>query len=114
MGRTQVAVRGAARDALQTLGGLIKIARTERGWTQKRLAGAAGVSERTVSLIERGDPAVAVGNVLNAAAAVGVRLFQTEDPEELARMRHRGEERLALIPKRVVEPEGVSDADRDF
>lgn len=114
MGRERVSVHGAARDALQTLGALIRIARVERGWTQKHLGAIVGASERTITLIERGDPAVAAGNLFNAAVAVGVPLFQIEDATELARLRHRGEEKVALIPKRVGAPREVPDELRDF
>lgn len=114
MGREKISVHGVARDALRVLGGQIRIARIERGWTQKHLGGVAGASERTVTLIERGDPSVSVGNVFNAAVAAGVPLFQVEDRDELARMRHRGEEKIALIPKRVVPPPPVPAELRDF
>ncbi|MFC4225396.1 helix-turn-helix transcriptional regulator [Lysinibacter cavernae] len=99
---------------MTTLGSLIRIARVQRGWTQKHLGGVAGASERTITLLERGDPAVAAGNLFNAAVAVGVPLFQIDDPAELAKMRQRGQEMVALIPKRVVEPESISDELRDF
>lgn len=58
--------------------------------------------------------AVSAGNLFNAAAAVGVNLFQVDDPHELARMRHRGEEEIALIPKRVATPKRVHDDIRNF
>lgn len=114
MGREKVSVRGVSGDALRTLGSMIRIARVERGWTQKHLGGVAGTSERTITLIERGEPSVSSGNLFNAAAAVGVPLFQINDPVELTRLRHRGEEIVALIPKRVVQPRGVPSALRDF
>ncbi|MBP1325374.1 transcriptional regulator with XRE-family HTH domain [Leucobacter exalbidus] len=114
MGREKVGVLGVARDALEVLGGQIRIARIERGWTQKHLGSVCGASERTISMIERGHPSVAIGNVLNAAVSVGVPLFQLDDPEELARIRHRGEERIALIPKRVAAQQEVPLELRDF
>lgn len=114
MGREKVGVHGVAADALRVLGSQIRIARTQRGWTQAHLGGVAGASARTISMIERGDASVAVGNVMNAAVAAGVPLFQVDNPDELARIRHRGEEIVALIPKRVVQKKGVPDALRDF
>lgn len=113
MGREKVALHGLAREAAVTMGQEIRIARHSKKWSQQKLAKHAGISERTVSLIERGDPAVAWGNVLNAAVAAGVALFQAEDRDELARMRYRGEEKLSLLPKRVVERD-MSDVERDF
>jgi transcriptional regulator with XRE-family HTH domain len=114
MGREQIVVHGAAHDALRILGNQVKVARAKRGWTQKHLGAVIHTSERTITLIERGAPTVSVGNVFNAAVAVGVPLFQVEDREVLARMRHRGEEIVALIPKRVVEEKVEDDVSLDF
>ena len=114
MGREKVGVTGMSRDALITLGALIRIARVERGWTQRHLGGVIRASERTITLIERGEPSVSAGHLFNAAVAVGVPLFQIDNREELARMRHRGEEKVGLIPKRVAEPERISDDRLDF
>ncbi|MHA3724633.1 helix-turn-helix transcriptional regulator [Leucobacter sp. HY1910] len=114
MAREKVEVRGSAQDVLEVLGQQVRIARVERGWTQKHLGAVCGASERTISMIERGHPSVAVGNVINAALAAGVPLFQEEDPVELARMRFRGEEKIALIPKRVAAQSEVSRDLRDF
>ncbi|MGK0740687.1 helix-turn-helix transcriptional regulator [Leucobacter sp. Z1108] len=113
MGREKVGVTGIARDAAESLGHQIRLARAQKQWTQRDLAARSGASVRTISMIERGDPAVAFGNVLNAAVAAGVPLFQVEDPDELARLRYRGEERVALIPKRIVKPD-LSHVNRNF
>lgn len=113
MGREKVGLTGMAKQASVTMGQEIKIARVEKRWTQQMLAARSGMSERTVTLIERGDPAVSFGNVLNAAVAVGVPLFQIEDRDELARARHTGARVLSLLPKRVVK-EDFSNVDLDF
>lgn len=91
----------AARDALAVLGTQIRLARRDRGWTAAELASRLGVSPPTVHAIESGAPGTAIGTVFNAALLVGVPLFGVDDWAELARMRRRGEERLALIPSRV-------------
>lgn len=114
MGREKIAPRSVAEDALRTLGAQIRAARVRQTWTQKRLAAVIHVSERTVSLIERGDPSVSVGNVFNAAVATGVPLFQEASPEGLSKTRQRFEEISALIPQRVAEVKEVPDALRDF
>lgn len=105
----------AAADAARVLGQQIRMARHERGWTATSLAERLGVSPVTVRAIESGAPGTAIGTVLTAAVLTGVPLFGVEDKAELARMRLRGEERLALIGKRVRTPKGTSsDALLDF
>lgn len=101
-----------AADALRVLGGQIRQARHTRRWTAKDLASRVGVSEATILAAESGRPGTAAGTLFHAAVLVGVPLFGVEDRAEMARMRVRGEERLALIPSRVrhVEPEGDPDA----
>lgn len=80
-----------ARDALRTLGQEVRIARTVKRWTAAKLAESAGVSAATVSKIENGETAVAVGNVFNVAVIAGVRLFSYDDPSDIALRRRRGE-----------------------
>lgn len=104
MARRTIALMPAAADAARVLGQQIRQARRERAWTAADLAQRLGVSPTTVSALERGAPGTAIGTVLNAAALTGVDLFGTEDKAELARMRRRGEERLALVGQRVRPP----------
>ena len=111
MARRSVSLPAPARDALEMLGAQIRLARHQRGWTVAELAERIGVSDPTVIAVESGSPGTAVGTVLTAATLVGVPLFGAEDRDELARMRRRGEERLALISSRV--RRGSDDADRD-
>ena len=104
-----------AHQAAAVLGQLIRLRRTELGWTAEEAADRAGVSARTVSLIEHGSPNPSLGNVLNLAVAVGVPLFGEDDPEAYARLRFTGEQRLALLPSRVYHPrEKDDDARFDF
>lgn len=111
MSRRTVSLTSPAREALSVLGGHIRLARHERGWTVAEFAQRIGVSPPTVVSIEAGAPGTAIGTVLTAATLVGVPLFGVEDPAELARMRRRGEERLALIPTRVRAPADTGDDD---
>jgi len=112
MAKKQVRPVPVARDALATLGLQIRQGRHARNWTAAELADRVGVSQRTVLAIEGGAAGTAIGTVFTAAALVGVPLFGTTDKAELARLRRRGEERLALIASRVYHPEhGAPDAD---
>jgi transcriptional regulator with XRE-family HTH domain len=82
----------------------------ERGWTVEQLAERAGVAEKTVRNVERGDLGVAIGTVLDCAVLVGVPLFY-DDERRLAAEAERA--RAALIGRRVragAEPE----VDLDF
>lgn len=112
MGRHVVPASRATRDALQTLGNQIREARIRRGWTQSNLAARAGIDARTVSAIEKGAPTVSIGTVFNTSFIVGVDLFGLEG-DDLALARRRGQERLALLPKRVRD-NAPQDSDADF
>lgn len=101
MGRERIALSAAAADAARLLAVQIRLARQSRRLTAARVAEMAGVSPRTMTLIERGDPSVSFGNVLNVATAVGVPLFDVADPKTLARIRRQGEQALTLVPSNV-------------
>lgn len=115
MGRQRIGLHPVARDVLRGLGNEVRIARTTKAWTAAQLAEAAGVSLSTISKIEKGEPAVSVGNVMNVAAIAGVRLFSYDDPADLALRRRRGEEIVGLLPSRVRSARVKDDdADLDF
>lgn len=103
MVKRTVALSRTAADALAVLAGQIRWARHKKKWTAAELGLRIGVGPRTVTAIERAAPGVAVGTVLNAAAVLGVPLFGAEG-YELARLRRRGEERIALIASREYPP----------
>ncbi len=116
MAKHSVAMSRAARDALAVLGGQVKRARIEHGWTQSDLAGRIGVDARTLAAVENGSPNVAIGTAFNAAFTVGVNLFGLEG-DDLTLARRRGEETLALLPKHIRPTLAVrtqGDADDDF
>lgn len=98
-----------ARDAARILGAQIAAARRRRRWTAARLAKQVNVSLPTLRKIERGDPTVAVGTMLDAAVAVGVPLFSSE----IDRLADHLEDRVALLPDRVT-PIGDEGLDDDF
>lgn len=115
MGRQAIAMLPEARDAAVTLGALVRRYRQDRSMKIAELAARAGVSERTVSLIERGSPTVSIGNVFNVAAVVGVPLFGTADPTALALIAER--ERVIASQRlqvRDAQRGALTDADLDF
>lgn len=101
MPRKKIVMTAQAEDAARILGQQIRLARHSNRITASRLAQLVGVSPRVITLIERGDPAVSLGNVLNAATHAGVPLFDITDPKTLARMRQQGEQALTLVPSNV-------------
>lgn len=104
MPRRAIAVAPEAADAVKILGTQIRAARHEQGWRASDLAMRVGVSTNTILAVEAGAPGTAIGTVLTAAMLVGVPLFGSDNPDEIARMRRRGEERLLLTASRVVPP----------
>lgn len=100
-----------ARDAARVLGSQIAIARRRRRWTAERLASEAGISPVTLRKIERGETNVALGTVLEVAVLVGVPLFGAESAAEQRALADRIEDRVALLPRRVlpVTDEGLDD-----
>lgn len=98
------------RDAARVLGSQITIARRRRRWTAEQLASRAGISPVTLRKVERGDPGVAFGTVLDVAVLVGVPLFGATSSEELRGLAEHLEDRVALLPRRVLP---ITDEDLD-
>ena len=87
-----------ASQALELLASSIKTQRVRRRWSIDELAQRVGVSHPTIIKVERGDPSVAIGTVLEAAALVGVALFD-EDPAVRAHHEERLRAELKLLPQ---------------
>lgn len=90
------------REAASLLGLMIRNARIERGMTVTETAERAGVSRGLVGRVERGDPACALGTVLELAVIVGLSLFADDQEAERDRLAERlsvERERRALLPK---------------
>ena len=92
-----------SHDAVVLLGQLIRRARIERKITATELAERAGLSRGLLQRIEKGDPGCAIGTVFEAAAVVGVRLF---DADQGALTTRSGPTRRCsrLLPKAVRAP----------
>ena len=88
------------QDAIALLGQLIRRARIERKLTTQELAERAGISRGLVQRIEKGDPGCAIGAVFEAAAIVGVRLFDA-DQATLTERIGANTATLTLLPKAV-------------
>jgi transcriptional regulator with XRE-family HTH domain len=96
-------------EATRLLGDRVAVARRERRWTLEELAERVGVTPFTLRKVERGDPTVGLGVAFEAAAIVGVRLFDADDDRrrlESARV----DDRLAVLPKAVRKPRRVDNA----
>ncbi len=89
-----------ALNAVSLLGRSIRAARIERGIGSAELATRIGISRATLSRIEHGDPSSAIGSTFEAAAIVGLTLFEP-DSVRLAIQLGRVEEKLTLLPKNV-------------
>lgn len=99
------------KEALALLAASIKAHRLRRRWSIEELARRVGVSHPTIIKVERADPTVAVGTVLEAAVLVGVPLFDV-DPLVRARHHDRLESELKLLPKAA--RRRTVEADDDF
>jgi transcriptional regulator with XRE-family HTH domain len=89
-----------SRDATVLLGQLIRRARIERRITVEELAERAGLSRGLVHRIEQGDLGCTIGAVFEAAAVVGVRLFDA-DQTGLASQISANTATLTLLPQKV-------------
>lgn len=85
-------------EALSLLGQMIRAGRIERKITGAEMATRAGISRALVQRIEKGDPGCSIGAVFEAAAIVGVPLFET-DRERLGAHRANAAQKLVLLPK---------------
>lgn len=96
------------REALHLLGARVRQGRIERRWTIQELADRIGVSVVTMRRIEAGAPTVEIGVTFEAAAIVGVALF---DDDALVRRleAEKVDRRLAVLPKLVRRPSEVDD-----
>ncbi|TPK85698.1 helix-turn-helix transcriptional regulator [Mesorhizobium sp. B2-4-13] len=89
--------------AAKLLGQSIRLARIERKLTIADLAERAGLSRGLVQRIERGDMGCAIGAVFEAAAIVGIRLFDAGEVTMTLRIMSN-EQVLTLLPQSVRTP----------
>jgi transcriptional regulator with XRE-family HTH domain len=89
-----------SREAVALLGLLIRQARIERKLTLEQLAERANLSRGLVMRLEKGDPGCAIGAVFEAAAIVGVRLFDADQTTLTDKVRAH-KTTIALLPQSV-------------
>jgi transcriptional regulator with XRE-family HTH domain len=97
-----------ARHAATLLGRQIQIERKRRRMSAQQLAERAGISRGLVQRIEKGDPGCQIGAVFEAAAIVGVALFDA-DAAGLAGKLREAESDLALLPRHTHTRKTVDD-----
>lgn len=95
-------------EALRLLGAQIRLARKKRGLTEAGLAERVGIARSTLQAIEKGEPGVEIGLAFEAAALVGVPLFDP-DGGPLAPHIARIEDTLTLLPRSVRPRREVKD-----
>lgn len=100
------------REAVAVLGQLIRTNRIERKLSVVDLAERVGISRDMLRRIEIGDPRCAIGVVFEAAAIVGVPLFDT-DRDRLSTRLAEQQDKLRLLPKQVRNPRKTAVQD-DF
>lgn len=89
-----------ARDAAKLLGQTIRVARIAKHITIEELAQRAGISRGLAGRIERGDLGCSIGAVFEAAAIVGLQLFDA-DQSTLATQLAANNTTLTLLPQAV-------------
>ena len=92
------------------MGKQVRLARKGRRMSEHDLAARIGVARSTLQRIEKGDPAVEIGLVLEAATITGVDLF-TPEATTLAPQIGRIDDRLALMPASIRKARRVVDDD---
>ena len=97
-------------EATRLLGRLIKTGRKGRRWSASDLAERIGVSLVTLRRIENGRPTCAIGLVFEAAALVGIPLFDS-DQTRLTTHLERTDAMLTLMPKSIRKSKGPVDDD---
>lgn len=88
------------RDAASLMGEQIRLGRKQRRWSEQALADRAGISRATLQKIERGELNCAIGLVFEAAALVGVQLFDADQTALSSHIEH-ARDKIALLPQRI-------------
>ena len=87
-------------DGVNLLGKMIRHGRKQRRMTEVELAERLGIARSTLQRLEKGDPRVEIGIMFEAAALVGVKLFDS-DERGITALSARMDDRIAVLPKHV-------------
>ena len=88
------------KEGAALLGKMIRHGRKERQMTEHELAARLGIARSTLQRVEKGDPKVELGIMFEAAALVGVKLFDVDEGGVRA-LSERMDDRLAVLPKHI-------------
>ncbi|MGI9363128.1 MAG: helix-turn-helix transcriptional regulator [Parasphingorhabdus sp.] len=91
-------------EGVALLGKMIRHGRKQRRMTETELAERLGIARSTLQRMERGDPRVETGIMFEAAALVGLKLFDS-DEKGVNRLSDRFDDRIAVLPKHVYKTE---------
>jgi transcriptional regulator with XRE-family HTH domain len=97
------------REAARLLGMRIRAARLQRRWSVQELAGRVGVTHATIHKVERGNLSVKLGTALEAAAILGIPLFDSDRSRRRLET-ERARDQLALLPQLARRPRNIDDA----
>lgn len=89
-----------AQEAALLIGKQIKLGRKQKKWSEQNLADRAGISRATLQKIEKGEMSCTIGLVFEAAALVGVNLFEQDKLPLPARIEQTND-KIALLPQRI-------------
>ncbi len=87
-------------ESIALLGKMIRLGRKQRQMTEHELADRLGIARSTLQRVERGDPRVEIGIMFEAAALVGVKLFDS-DEKGVTALSSRMDDRIAVLPKHI-------------
>ena len=92
---------GFTKAALALLGKEIEFNRKLKKINAQALADRCGISRPTLRNIERGAPSVEIGTVFEAAAIVGVKLFNSSSRQSIDISLNHLNDKIALLPESV-------------
>lgn len=87
-------------EGIAVLGKMIRQGRKQRQMTEHDFAGRLGIARSTLQRVEQGDPKVEIGIMFEAAALVGVKLFDS-DEKGVTTLSARLDDRIAVLPKHI-------------
>ena len=87
-------------ESIALLGKMIRHGRKQRQMTEHELADRLGIARSTLQRVERGHPKVEIGIMFEAAALVGIKLFDS-DEKGVTTLSARLDDRIAVLPKHI-------------